>query len=386
MSSPFLIVVVGYNRIDSLKALLASLVSAEYEEDKVDLVISVDKSGIQEDILRSLDDFVWPYGECSIRAFSEKQGLRKHILSCGDLTDNYDAVAVFEDDIIVSTQYYKYLKYTLKAYCDCPEIAGISLYSYAINEFCGEPFIPSYNGYDTFLMQVAQSWGQCWTKKMWRGFRDWIDNDKEELEIDSYMPQVVFEWGKSSWKKNYMAYIVKNNLFFVYPYHSYTTNCSLAGEHRREDTTNYQVPLAENINSISCAPVNKAIKYDVFFERIGVTISNHFMPDCKIGIDFYGLRKDYSEFDILISRQLLPYKVLRTIGLRFKPYERNIEALLEGNGLYVYDLSISAEPPKNSDNKYLLYEYNHSSTGLALLIQYIIYKVKRKLIKLIEHR
>ena len=55
------IVVVGYNRRDSMKRLLASLLKAIYPNQRIPLVISIDCSG-NEDIYNDARTFVWPYG------------------------------------------------------------------------------------------------------------------------------------------------------------------------------------------------------------------------------------------------------------------------------------------------------------------------------------
>lgn len=381
--SSIAVVVVGYNRVDGIGNLLSSLKRAEYDNDKVDLIISLDKSEIQDRIVDLARDFEWPYGNKQIRAFKDRLGLRKHILSCGDLTDIYDAVVVLEDDLIVSTMYYRYLKCVIPQYKDDPRIAGISLYSYAVNEFCGEPFIPSYNGYDAYLLQVAQSWGQCWTKEMWRGFRSWNYSDSEELSLDTYMPSCIFAWGKTSWKKNYMSYIVKNNLFFVYPYHSFTTNCSLLGEHKKYNgasTSDYQVALVEHINMLDCPSFENAVKYDVFFERIDLFLNkDNLFSGKQVCLDFYGLKRDYTGYDILISRNELPYRIIQKIGLLTKPIENNALYLSEGNDISVYDLNESDVAVKDKDRKYRLYDYNSLSQGSMFLLKYVLYKLRKRL-------
>ena len=42
--SKIAIVVIGYNRINSIKRLLLSLENAYYDNDNIDLIISIDKS------------------------------------------------------------------------------------------------------------------------------------------------------------------------------------------------------------------------------------------------------------------------------------------------------------------------------------------------------
>ena len=148
------IITVGYNRPDSMQQLLNTVVNADYENDKVDLIISI------------AENIKWSYGEKKIRAFSERQGLRNHIIQCGDMTEYYDAVVVLEDDLMVSKYYYTYVKQALAFYCDDCKIAGISLYKHQTHPGVYRPFEPVNNGYDVYMQQFAMSWGQCWSNTM----------------------------------------------------------------------------------------------------------------------------------------------------------------------------------------------------------------------------
>ena len=94
----YAIIAVGYNRPLEMKRLLDSLCQAQIGDIEVDLIISLDKSDKQEDLKKICEEIQWDHGEKIIRPFSERQGLRNHILQCGDLTDRYDAVIVLEDD------------------------------------------------------------------------------------------------------------------------------------------------------------------------------------------------------------------------------------------------------------------------------------------------
>ena len=110
------IVAVGYNRPDSMEQLLNTVVKADYANDKVDLIVSIDKGEKQNEIVKVAEKVEWLFGNKIIRAFPERQGLRKHIIQCGDLTEKYDAVVVLEDDLNVSEYFYTYVKQTLSFY------------------------------------------------------------------------------------------------------------------------------------------------------------------------------------------------------------------------------------------------------------------------------
>lgn len=339
------IVVVGYNRPDSIEQLLQSLMRADYGKDQVDLVISLDKGQRQQDIVSVAEAFDWIHGEKVLRVFSERQGLRNHIIQCGDLTEKYDAVIVLEDDLMVSPFFYSYVKQSVAYYAGDDHIAGISLYKHQTHPGVNRPFEPANNGFDVYIQQFAMSWGQCWTKKMWEAFRTWYNKNKEkDLGEGNILPTYISNWNKQSWLKYYMRYIVENDKYFVYPYFSLTTNVSDAGEHCHIPSNDFQVALQEGDMRYRMPSFEEAIKYDVFFERIGLDI----FPELKgrKQLDLYGNRSSYKGVDYLISTKSLPYKVVKSIQLRYRPIEVNCMIPSEGEGAFVYNVKEKGKTPK----------------------------------------
>lgn len=107
--SEFAIVIIGYNRLVSLKRLVGSLLKADYFGDKVDLIISLDNCG-ERLLVDYAESIVWPYGQRKIIAHEVRLGLKKHVLKCGELTDTYENLCVLEDDLYVSPGFYAFAK------------------------------------------------------------------------------------------------------------------------------------------------------------------------------------------------------------------------------------------------------------------------------------
>ena len=125
------IVVVGYNRIDSIKRILTSLDNAVYPCD-VPLVISIDCSGC-EPLYDYVRNYTWNHG-CKFVIIREKRmGLRDHVLSCGDLTKFFRGVIILEDDIFVSPYFYYYSLACVDKYDSDDRVSGISLYRPAMD-------------------------------------------------------------------------------------------------------------------------------------------------------------------------------------------------------------------------------------------------------------
>jgi hypothetical protein len=224
------IVVVGYNRDNSLSRILTSLSNANYNNFDVPLVISIDKSDNYK-VRDIADKFILRHGDKIVNIQPNRLGLRNHIITCGNLSLKYGAIIVLEDDIYVSPNFYSYAKESINKYKNDENIAGISLYSHLWNVNCSRPFIPADDGKDAYFMQRAQSWGQVWTDTMWKGFLEWYGNNSGEIKYENDIPENVTRWPDSSWLKYYIRYIVKTNRYFVYPRVSLTTNFVDKGQH-----------------------------------------------------------------------------------------------------------------------------------------------------------
>ena len=132
------IVVVAFNRPDSLKRLLGSLKKGHYPDD-IKLIISIDHSPDNSPVVDCANDFEWNAGEKEIIIHPENLGLRRHILSCGDLSYKYGSVIILEDDLFVSPFFYQYSLDALDFYKDKDDIAGIGLFNYPHIERSSNP-------------------------------------------------------------------------------------------------------------------------------------------------------------------------------------------------------------------------------------------------------
>ena len=157
------IVVVGFNRLRGLQRLLGSLEKATYNDNSVPLVIGIDASGNQDvyDFVRS---YQWKYGPKYVNIESERLGLKNHIFQCGRLSEFFKGVIILEDDLFVSSDFYRYSLATLEKYGNDHNISGIALYSEGLNGYVNIPFIPLSNGSDVYAFQSVVLGGRYGTK------------------------------------------------------------------------------------------------------------------------------------------------------------------------------------------------------------------------------
>lgn len=367
----FAVVTIGYNRPGCMNRLLHCLNTADYLGDKVNLVVSIDYSGF-DGVQRTAESFNWKHGEKRIIAYKRRQGLRNHILYCGDLLTEYDAIAVFEDDVLPSLGFYSYMKQTVDKYYDDDCIAGISLYQHLWNVNANMPFQPALSDSDVYFMQFAQSWGQIWMKNQWFDFSRWYVENKDKPFCTHALPMNVNRWPETSWLKYHIKYCVENDRYFVYPYKALSTNCSEIGEHNNARSNRYQVPLLQNCVSNYRLPEfgPNCIIYDAFFERLLYRGRIGELDTKDIEFDLYG-NKDTYQRRFVVSCKRLPYKRLSSYGLDYRPHEENVLTGVEGDSFFLYDTEIPDEECHRSESN-SRFEYYYRTNDYRETHDYVL--------------
>lgn len=346
MSRAIPVVVVAFNRADSLSRLLKSLNNAIYEQNNIPLIISIDK-GENKDVLDVAEAFVWEHGNKQVVYQKENLKLRKHILTCGDYALQYGNVIILEDDLIVSPFYYEYILKALEFTSDDNRIGGISLYNHRYNVVAFEPFEILDDSYDNWYLQFASSWGQAWTKHQWKEFKEWYAHDPQ-IDDREEVPAYVRSWPASSWLKYFTSFLIEKDKYFIYPKKSLTTNFGEAGTHIKKSNTDYQVILQrEHIDFIFSKIDESECVYDAYFESI--YLKRKFKEISKsVIIDLYGSKRENkicNDYDYILTRQILPYQIVEQYACHMRPHEENIIRDIRGNDFFLYDLG------KKSENK-----------------------------------
>jgi len=319
------IVVIAYNRPESLKRLLRSLTTMHLPDNddsnniKVRLIVSIDGGGDTETV-EVARNFLWSYGDKVIIERDHNLGLKEHVLQCGDMSQDYGSVILLEDDLVVSPAFYNFSCQALGWYATDNLIAGISLYSQRLNECAGCLFEPINNGYSVFLARMPSSWGQAFTANQWKFFRNWLKNRKT-LSDSPKIPKNIRYWPESSWKKYFCDYMIWSKRWFVYPYISYTTNFGEVGRHHVRKSTTTQVELATNSTFFIFPKVEGAIKYDLYWELEMEDFVNG--RKSKVLWDLYG-KKTCLDSDYIIScSDLEGYRKIRGFALDLRPVQLN---------------------------------------------------------------
>lgn len=377
------IIVIAYNRPDSILRLFKSLSVAHYLQKDVPLLISIDyqESENHDRVIEIATNFEWPFGEKKIIAHQKNLGLKKHVLSCGNLVADYESIIMLEDDIFVSPYFYEYACDALCFYQDSNEIAGISLYCHKKNFVANLPFelIPDSN--DVFFLQIASSWGQAWTKKQWFDFMDWMSIADHDLD---YLPSNVKTWPESSWLKHFIRYLILKNKYFVYPHKSLSTNFGDSGTHNLNKNVECQVPLFMG-NSYRFVKISDSFNvYDAFFEilpsRLKLLVPE--LNEIDFSVDLYG-KKELKNIDTkyLLSSKIAKKdcsKMVSSFGLELKPNILNVFYTIKGD-VFKLNLKDEFEDETSSFDIFnsIIFEYFYTKLPLKKLFIFVIYQLKR---------
>lgn len=348
MSKCLPVVVVAFNRARSLKRLLGSLNDAIYTVDDVPLIISIDKGDSNQDVLAVAESFVWEHGEKKVVYQETNLKLRRHVLQCGDYALKYGNVIVLEDDLYVSKYFYQYAESALMFTQDNNRIGGISLYNHRFNVESAEPFESIDDGYDNWYFQFASSWGEAWSKSQWERFKEWYEKSPN-IDDCSQIPLYVRQWSQSSWLKYFIAYLIEKDLYFLYPHKSLTTNFGDAGTHVNKNNTNHQVPIQNGkiAYKFSELEMSKAV-YDAYYES--VYLQSKIIDGQKVLVDLYGKKTiEPDKLHYVVSRQALPYKIVKKYGCNMRPHEENILREIEGDDFFLYDMNSRVDTKPRTD-------------------------------------
>ena len=377
------IVIIAYNRPESLKRVLQSVQNASYSDTNITLVISIDFWNNDNPCFNIADNFQWQYGEKKIIKHEYNLGLKRHVLFCGDLSQEYDSVILLEDDVVVAPYFYHYAKKACSFYYTREEVMGVGLFSHAYTGYAKLPFYPIKNGFDTYYGKWVVTWGECFFKNQWKAFRQWYDSRDHQLAYRDTIPNQITNWSDSSWSKYMDYYMDEMNKYFVLPYEAYATNFADMGEHYRRSTAVWQTSMQYGKRDFMFAELDTAIRYNFFFEnmdeeRFRLSLE---VPSGKILIDLYGQCKGIDQFDYCLSTRIMNYRVIKSFGMEMRPIEQNVFQNVRGEGIYLYDVKKKVTKKKQTKIKqiYRIYKYYYPFLQYYQTLAYTICETMNKI-------
>lgn len=381
------IVVVAYNRMDSLKRILGSLLNAEYPA-AAKLIISIDR-GDNADVLSFAEEFSWPFGEKQVIYQEKNLGLKAHILKCGNLTQQHDGIILLEDDLYVSPDFYRYAQECYAFVLGKDRIAGVALYNHRLSQLTEKVFEPLDDGFDNWYFQYACSWGQLWTREQWALFQNWLaENGDYDFEASPRIPAHIRDWGKHSWLKYHIAFTIETDRLFLYPRAARCTCFSDAGVNFSHKENTFQVPLAlggrQGRLRLSEPEQSRAV-YDGWMENLWLRKA---LKEENLCVDLYGSKESFEGKKYLLSSaQVENARVVARFGREMRPQEWNVLEKIPGDRIRLYELTDASQKKplpgkaRREDAEYFIrgISYPYKKTIFAMFVQETIAKIRKKL-------
>lgn len=231
------IVVAAHDRPAELRRLCQSIANAQIEPG-TPLIISIDGGGSNQASVHQVADQVrWKHGSKRIIEHPHL-GLVEHFHRCGDLTDEYGAVVLLEDDLLVGPAFHRWTTAALDFSHDDDRVAGVSLATPHFDGYRHLPFEPVLDGSDGLYAQVPWYDGMAWTAAKWAAFRT------ATVDPATKIHRVLGELDDDEWFPDAIRYLVDTGRYYLLPRHSHATNSGAVGAHFDQATNYFQVPLA----------------------------------------------------------------------------------------------------------------------------------------------
>ena len=334
------IIVVAYNRPESLSRLLTSIAKASYAQVKnIPIVISIDGGGSHHLAVKDVADrFDWPHGPKEIVAHETNLGLIEHVFSCGDLSQRFGRIILLEDDLVVGGSFYAYAQRSLDFFAGDPQVAGISLSALWFHGFTQLPFTPYPDDGDNFFMQVAWYQGQAYTAEQWQRFRDWLQQDGGAVTPEDRMHPMFSDFPETDWFPSKTRYLVKTGRFYAFPRQSLAVNFGETGTHFSQPTSFFQVPVQDRRSGWRFQSLSESVAvYDSWQEMLPDRLKR-LAPDLE-GVtfvtDFYAQRDpELVSAELMLTTQPSDPNVARNSwGLTMRPPEANLAHGVTGDGI-----------------------------------------------------
>lgn len=283
------VVVMGYDRPDSLSQLLASLDRASIPEG-TPLVVSIDGGGRRGDeVVDRARRHRWSHGDSEV-VTHDHLGLVDHFHRCGDLTARFGSIVLLEDDLVVGPAFHQWATAALTAAEPDERIAGVCLSAPWFDGYRHLPFEPVLDGSDGFYAQLPWFHGLAWTTRMWRGYRDWtaaptdtpIHAAFDQLDTDEWFPGAV-------------RHLVSTGRHHLLPRWPHATNTGAAGQHFDVGSDVFQVPVVQTdrLGEVRITPLDDALAvYDDHMELLPDRLARLCpdLADADLTVDLLGVR------------------------------------------------------------------------------------------------
>lgn len=228
----FRIIVITYNRDESLMKLLRTIDELELDGDTAALEIWIDVNkagGFHNKTVSAAKSFKWKKGPTRVHIQTSHAGIYGQWIDTWRPRDptSKERVLILEDDISISKYAYRWIKAVHGSYGSHPDFAGSSLTSDEQKSHDGKYRVLYRPKNETvFMYKCLGTWGFSPRTSMWADFQDWYHEHIVKKDFHPYVPNIApTQWYKgfeasgnadSMWEQWFVYYAYKEKLFTVY--------------------------------------------------------------------------------------------------------------------------------------------------------------------------
>ena len=227
------VIVLTFNRPESLARCLSSLNEAEYDGDKIVIDIWLDRSNdrqetVDEKTYLVAKKYTFPHGEVKVHNHTRHVGIVGQWLKTWNVDKSGKEIAMFvEDDITVSKYFYKWLKAVHSKYDKYLNVNGYSTQGVSMRHNGDPGYLQGPSDHICFLYPVLGTWGFSPNRQNWIQFVSWYVHASQVPGFQPLVPGILpSKWYSSfvkqgrtdrMWSIWHIHYAWKNTEYTLYP-------------------------------------------------------------------------------------------------------------------------------------------------------------------------
>ena len=217
----FTIVVLSMNRTTVLSDLLASLDRTDFVGDLVRLCIHFDRGENQDETVELAEHFKFRHGEKHVVVSNVSLGLADSWYHAWYPMNDHQRAIILEDDILLSAEWYKWLKESWDTYSHVDGLAGISLQRQTLVPYPTFTQSEIVNAHAPFLYPLVGSIGFSPKPQIWRSFITWIHSVGGNAFDASTPGLITSEWWntldkRQMWTQHYIYFCLTRGYYTLY--------------------------------------------------------------------------------------------------------------------------------------------------------------------------
>ena len=217
----FHIIVLTMNRADTLGQLLRSLERSKFGGDRIKLTIRFDFHADQVEALKVAEKFHFPHGHKVVYRSEQSLGLARAWFTAWHPESLRERAIILEDDIVMSPDWYLWLKEAWDRYGSTEGIAGVSLQRQVLVPKQPHEQREIVNSHQPFLFSLLGSIAFSPSAKVWLEFRVWLDSvDLDTFDV-STPGLITSEWWnvldkRNMWTQHFIYFSLLRDLYTMY--------------------------------------------------------------------------------------------------------------------------------------------------------------------------